>query len=659
MTKRCLIAALLIFATICVQAAKLREFKFGDPSDEEWKMTTCANDSSAEAIMLLNLRDVGFRIVPGDGFKIVTTKRIRMKVLKEDGKQFANVSFTIFSNKKSNGVHETLHGLKAVAINMVDGKPVKTKMKGDMVFKEQLGKSYELVKFTIPQVNVGTIFEYEYTIMGDNFWNMSDWYAQQGVPVMYARYTSLVPEWLNFNYQTQGHDYLKGIYGDGLPDRKDVVKAVSRAYIWEASNIPALKSDGYLWCPSDYMVKVSAELTSTSFPGDQIRDYGQTWERIDEIMFEEGWFGGRIGKKTPFSDELKQKGIAEIADKEQRAIQTISLLQSHVKWNKEYSLIPQSMSKTAKDATGNNADINILLVNMLREVGIDANPLVMRRRDLGMLPFTYPSTDKLTTFIVAIPLSAKKTVYADASCEKGYLNAFSPLLYPMRARIITKDNVEEKWVDLQKVAMAVTSNNIVASIDAEGNMSGEVKAVHRGQSAYQYRTSYSDAKDEKEFISKKEKSDNITISDYSATGKEGFGKETVETYKFTRTGDASDDHIYINPIVMRIVNKNPFTDAKRLKPIEFPFMQTENTVYNITIPDGWEVEELPKSISIATPGREMIARIACAADGNEIQLQTIFKINATFYPVEVYDIVKEMFGTLADRCDDMIVLKKK
>ena len=193
MTKRCLIAALLIFATICVQAAKLREFKFGDPSDEEWKMTTCANDSSAEAIMLLNLRDVGFRIVPGDGFKIVTTKRIRMKVLKEDGKQFANVSFTIFSNKKSNGVHETLHGLKAVAINMVDGKPVKTKMKGDMVFKEQLGKSYELVKFTIPQVNVGTIFEYEYTIMGDNFWNMSDWYAQHGVPVLYPRSTSLVP----------------------------------------------------------------------------------------------------------------------------------------------------------------------------------------------------------------------------------------------------------------------------------------------------------------------------------------------------------------------------------------------------------------------------------------------------------------------------------
>ena len=88
-------------------------------------------------------------------------------------------------------------------------------------------------------------------------------------------------------------------------------------------------------------------------------------------------------------------------------------------------------------------------------------------------------------------------------------------------------------------------------------------------------------------------------------------------------------------------------------------MQTENTVYNITIPDGWEVEELPKSISIATPEREIIARIACAADGNEIQLQTIFKINATFYPVEVYDIVKEMFGTLADRCDDMIVLKKK
>ena len=51
---------------------------------------------------------------------------------------------------------------------------------------------------------------------------------------------------------------------------------------------------------------------------------------------------------------------------------------SHLKWNETFELSPQSMTKTAKAGTGSNADINLIMVNMLRDAGIEAVPVVMR-----------------------------------------------------------------------------------------------------------------------------------------------------------------------------------------------------------------------------------------------------------------------------------------
>ena len=108
-----------------------------------------------------------------------------------------------------------------------------------------------------------------------------------------------------------------------------------------------------------------------------------------------------------------------------------------------------------------------------------------------------------------------------------------------------------------------------------------------------------------------------------------------------------------------MVKSNPFTDATRQMPIEFPFIHTERTLYTITIPEGWEVEELPKSVNIATQGREMTARLACGVDNNVIKCNTIFKINKVFFANNRYDEVKTFFANIVERSKDLIVLKKK
>lgn len=649
-----LTAALL--KSVAAWGQSLPKFKFGEPTMEELKMTTYDKDSSAAAVVLLNLRDVGFRLDGGD-ITEVTTNRFRIKILKDAGKDYANVDHVLYNSQGAKG-HEKIFGIKAVAVNLENGKVVKTKMKSDMIFTEKIDEYHDRVKFTIPQAKVGSVIEYEYNVSSDLYYQMDDWNVQQPIPVVHARYTSIIPEWLLFRYELRGPGLLQPILGDGLVERRDVIQTTSKNYVYVGNNMPAAKGDDYVWCKRDYIARITAELTATNFPYVGYKDFGETWDRIDEMLHKADWFGSKFGSKSPYCDEIKEKGIDKIADTEQRAVAVLKLLFSHLKWNETFELSPQSMTKTAKAGTGSNADINLIMVNMLRDAGIEAVPVVMRLRNTGTLPVTYPSMDKLNTFVVGIPTGEGKMMYADASSEKGFLNAFTPSLYVNKARILSKGE-GEKWVDLQLIGKANESNVVTAAIDANGELKGKVKAVHRGTGAYMFRSHYAQAKDEKEYVTDKEEDYNISIADYKTTDAKEFGDEASEDYTFTRKGEATDDHIYISPIIYPMVKSNPFTDATRQMPIEFPFIHTERTLYTITIPEGWEVEELPKSVNIATQGREMTARIVCGVDNNVIKCNTIFKINKVFFANNRYDEVKTFFANIVERSKDLIVLKKK
>lgn len=147
-----LTAALLM--SVAAWGQSLPKFKFGEPTMEELKMTTYDKDSSAAAVVLLNLRDVGFRLDGGD-ITEVTTNRFRIKILKDAGKDYANVDHVLYNSQGAKG-HEKIFGIKAVAVNLENGKVVKTKMKSDMIFTEKLDEYHDRVKFTIPQAKEGT-----------------------------------------------------------------------------------------------------------------------------------------------------------------------------------------------------------------------------------------------------------------------------------------------------------------------------------------------------------------------------------------------------------------------------------------------------------------------------------------------------------------------
>lgn len=627
--------------------------KWGKPTQEELTMTEYAPDKDAEAVELYRSVDVNYAYI-NDDFRIIHRVKCRLKVLKPEGREVADVSFPLRVSQTGSNTREMVMGLKAVAYNMEGGKLVKTKMESDMVNTEQVDKTEKVMKFSVPQVRVGTVIEYEYRIESDFYYDLRDWYAQGDIPVRYTRYSLSVPEWFKYNIEETGmvrmsrkDDFGNIKLGNAMLATKETT--------FTAENLPALKDDDFVWCARDYGCKVTHELMGIYVPGAVYKNYSSKWEDIDKILHEDSEFGGRIRRSSPLKDEITAAGIPAIADPQQRAEAVWKLLKKHVHWNGNYKFWAKSGSKTLKEGTGSNADINFLYINMLHDAGMEAYPVVLRLRSQGHLPLTHASLKYLSTFVVGIQLNDSTQAYMDGSAEDGYLNVLPSKLLVERARTFRKGQKGE-WVDLRQLTPSREVTNIQATISAKGLISGRRIRSLMGQPVVSLRKLWRTSKDSLETIQKMQEEGSMEIGDYKMEGRNDFSPKMRELVTFTKQCDVAGDLIYLNPLVFTPMSKSPFTAETRELPVEFPFSQHEQINVQLTLSEGWQAEELPKPITLKLDG--MTARIICMQSGQTLTARYQLDITRTFFGQQQYADLKVFLDKLVEMNKHIVTLKK-
>ncbi len=647
-----LICSLLLALTVSAEGVE-PNLKWGKPTQEELTMTEYALDKDADAVELFRQADVYYEFINGD-FRVHYLVKCRLKVLKPDGKRVADGS-VVTRGSESNTIRiETVKGLKATAYNMENGKVVKAKMESSMIHEEQLDKTDKLIKFSVPQVRVGTVIEYEYHLESDFFYELRDWYAQKDIPVAYTKYTLSIPEWLSFHIEESGMSHLEKKEDDGsITIGNEPVATKVQTFI--GRNLPSLKDDDYVWRAEDYGCKVTHELQGIYIPGAVYKSYTSQWSDIDEMLAKDDEFGGRIKRSSPLKDEMVAAGIPQIADAKERVEATWKLLHQRVRWNGGYAFWAKSGSKVLKDGTGSNADINFLFINMLHDAGIEASPIALRLRDRGRLPITHASMKYLSTFVVGITLNDSTMVYFDSSAEDGYLNVLPARLSVDRARLIKKGKSGE-WINLQRVAQATERTLIQATLDGDGKISGTMSRALTEEAAASLRKRWRTAKDSTDVIHQIQENNSMEITGYQLQGRHDFSPNLRETITFTTQCSSTDDIIYLNPLVIAPINKNPFTAETRNLPVELPYKQRETINVALTLPDGWQVEEMPKPIVLKFDG--ITASIMFRQSGN--QLSTVYKldIQQTFFTSQQYPDLKAFMEKLVENCKNIIAIKK-
>lgn len=633
--------------------------KFGKPTDEELKMTTYAPDTAAVAAVLCKKADAFYDIVAGD-FRITYTYETKIKILKPEGTSYADVAISYYDNENSASMKEVVSSIDAYAYNLENGKMVRTKMKREFIYRERINDNHMQVKFSIPNVKVGTVIEYKYKILSDLYFNIKDWSAQQSIPTLYTEYNITVPEYFKFNLDVRGTERLESkdeSESVNLNVGNQLLQCSGRHLCFIGRNLPALRDDDYIWCVRDYSTQVNFELGGLEFPGALYKSFTQTWENVDKALLDDSEFGGQLKMRNPYREEMATLNLDKLNSTDEKICAIYTFLKSKIAWNEEYALYGGKSKKAAKEGIGNNAEINFILMSMLRDANIPCYPVVMSRRSMGILPYTHPSAQKLNTFIVGIANTDSTLVYLDGSVRDGYLNVLPPVLMVDRARVMMSEN-KGVWVDLSKTGKNQLRSMVNATISPDGKISGSRVTSYMGQYASSFRNRYRTAKDSMEFISKLASDENIQVSKFETQGVDLFSPRVKETIEFEKQATTNDDFIYFNPLIFMHTGKNPFTQTERKLPVEYPFIDQIVLSVNLTLPDGYTVDELPKPLTVKTEDGQGMCRYAVALSGNKLTLNYTFSSNKLLYLPAEYPGLQNFWKVIAEKNNETVVLKK-
>lgn len=633
--------------------------KFGNATLEELNMTVYPQDSAASAVILSKVGETRFVYNELNGFQFEFTLKVKMKILKSEGLDLCNQSFSYY--QESNSVGEKITGLSGTTYNLEDGKIVKTKLSNDYIFDENVEKKWKVKKFSMPAAKVGSVVEFKYTITSVYLYELREFSFQTSVPILYTSYEIIIPDYYYYNVNMQGYESLitkkepsnlnfsVNYRDDDGRYHNERVSVNADKYLMVGKDIPAIKSEPYLWALDDYVTKVSFELRSIKYPWSTFKSLTTTWGEVDRRLLEAEDFGGNLKKTGLFKDDISNTG--QTLD---RAVEILGLVKSKVKWNDQISLTPDNLKDALKTGMGNSADINFLLINALKAGGFNAYPVVMSSRGKGRLPIANPPISELNYAIAAVEIDTL-TYYTDAASKFGAWNVLPERSLVTQARAINGTNSD--WVDLSTKTKGISS--IVASVEfTDKGMKSIVKDIMRDEAALKFKGYYEKFKDQSEYTENLSSRLNGTIEDFEISGENSSGDDVRLSYTLMKSRSIGDDMIYFNPLVERIFTENPFKAETRKFPVNFDCLTDYKQIISVTIPEGYVVEELPQSTKVVYGDNELTFLYRIAASGNRVQIQYYYQINKLELYQESYSELQDFFTKMVAQSSAQIVLKK-
>ena len=350
-------------------------------------------------------------------------------------------------------------------------------------------------------------------------------------------------------------------------------------------------------------------------------------------------------------DKLKEnKDLTE----EQFIAELRNIIGVKVKWNEVTSFYPTGISKALKSGTGNSADINILMATALNYAGYKAEPVFLKFRTAGPILGFHPSADQYDTYIIRITTPSGEVYYLDAKSKNGYLNVLPDNYLVENARYINEDG-KGSWVDLSKLSRS--NENIVVNYSlTEEKGSGTVTWSGYNAASQEIKNVMAGKTDD-EYKAYLEKKANIEITNLEYLDKK-YSPQIK--FKFDFEQDVQLEGVtYFKPFLIPF-HKRAFKDEKRIVPIDF--VHPEKIVYtlNLTIPEGYVFEEIPKSVKYNCEALSgSVTVLFKKTSETTLTVNYIYSLGVYSVPQSDYEFVRSYWEKLVDLYDTQIVIKEK
>jgi len=365
-----------------------QEEKYGEISKEDFEATALSGQQDPDAIVLYRKDHTRFNIYASN---LSQTNEVHERILikNEEGLKYATEKIALYN--KSKKTKDRLKKVKAASYNLIDGKIVETKLNRRDLFEEDINDYWKSKSFTIPGAAIGSIVEFKYEKTSP-LPSIDDKIVQYDIPINtldmriqtfeYYIYNTMInpeaPFMINLQRSTESNSRLEL---NNLATNDPVITI-------SLEGVPALEDEPMSGNKERYRAKLLFEFSGTRWPRRTIESFSNTWEDVSKTILKRKNFGGQLKSTKYFKSELVES--IESTDLDiQTASKVLSFLRSRVKWNGHYGKYVEKGTKDAyKDGSGNAADMNLMLVAMLKEKGFNAYPVLISSRNNGIPLFS-------------------------------------------------------------------------------------------------------------------------------------------------------------------------------------------------------------------------------------------------------------------------------
>jgi hypothetical protein len=649
--------------------------KLGDITKEELKMTQYDPDPNAEAVVLC---DYGYRNwifdTNGSGWRHELKRICRIKIFHKDGYDWATESISLYHSGR---LEESVSQIKGFTYNLVDGKVEKTKLGKENIFDEEASEKVRRVKFTLPNVQEGSVIEFQYTVSSNYHTIIEPWFFQHSIPVVWSEYIVEVPEYFRYipsatgfetfhvheNGQSSGSINWVSTSREGFTVTRSTMSSHKIDYVeyitrFVAKDVPALKDEVFVGNSDNYLQSMGYQLATFRGFDDKLQTIVGNWpDIIDQFVKDEENFGPNMRARSFYKD-ITRPILEKYQTPAERIAAVYSFVSNYMKWNERFGFIPSdNIKKSFDDRTGSAADINGLLVSMLRAVEINADPVILSTVSNGLVHPVYPLLDKYN-YLIARAKIGDESILLDATEKEMPIGLLPTRCLNQRGYAISNEN--PGWVDLRPLKGYDKTVMCMLSIDENGLMSGTLDCKYDGYTGLNIRKKLRLDGEEKYIENFTSNHTEWAIREMKIEDPESVDDPVKESIRLeiSDKAEALGEMIYINPMLTDRIDENPFKQEKRKLPIEFIIPIKNSYMLNLQIPEGYVVEELPEQVSVTTSDRSAHLKYLVQAVGDRLQVMHSWGVDNTFYNPDAYQELKEFYALLVAKQNEQIVLKK-
>lgn len=630
---------------------------WGKVTDQEWEIETFPDDEDAHSIILF---DVGESYI-NKNLSVVFSRHTRVKILDPEHSDFTDVRLSVHEDRKV----QKLKKLEAQTHNLMpDGSTLISEVSGSEFYSEDSDERV-VTNFAFPAVEHGSIVEYKYEIHFGSPLGLPGWTFQDSSPTLHSEYSVMVPDFLSYRSFSYGYEAFEPmneeheIY-DRMPRNLMAVKGKNENSIYRTvlKDAPAVRSESHISSLDNYKNRVRYQLIGYRDANNIYKSYMSTWDEIAEELMDSRKFGRAFSSRRAVRRVVEDEIAAAETDLD-KAKALYEYVVSGIQWNEKFRMIPSDRAhKIIGERSGNSADKAITLISLLREAGLEADPVLVSTRPHGWVDWSYPELGAFNH--VQVLLTIDDIVYLLEPLHK-IIPFGSQFPASINGSGLLVQNKSATILELDPTSDSSSQTSALLVLNPDGSVKTSVRTTFQGYDAIINRTLAEKMEDEKEFLENTLLSDlpnpeieNTIMKNLEEPGEPfSVGVEMTNPQYATVVGDM----IYLNPFIVERLESNPFTTPNRNYPVEFNYGTRSKYTATIMIPEEYEILEVPDN-KIVKFSDSTAHQFISEQNGNTLQLIVSHVTNDSLIETELYSDLREYYASMVDTYRQQIVLRK-